>query len=376
MKAIVNGKIIINDDIIGNKVLLFNEKITAIQDAVEGIHEVEVIDAKGFYVSPGFIDIHIHGSFGCDAMDLDEGSIDNISKGLCQIGVTGFLPTTMSLDKESIQSALENIRRAAGAKACGAKVLGAHLEGPFINVLRKGAHAEEHIIKADFKLIKNYLDIIKIITIAPEIESNMDFIKSMHQHSHISFSIGHSDASYEEAMDAISAGVKSATHIFNAMSGLNHREPGVAAAVLNSDIYCELIADKIHLHPAMYKLLVNAKGSGKLILITDAIRAACMKSGAYDLGGQQVTVENGAARLSDGTLAGSVLRLNEAVKNLWENTELSLQQVIRTVTMNPAKLIGLDSEIGSLEVGKKADIIIFDNNIDIKTTIIDGRLYK
>ena len=126
----------------------------------------------------------------------------------------------------------------------------------------------------------------------------------------------------------------------------------------------------------MYKLLVNAKGSNKLILITDAIRAACMKSGAYDLGGQPVTVEHGAARLSDGTLAGSVLQLKVAVKNLWENTDLSLQQVISTVTMNPAKLIGLDSEIGSLEVGKKADIIIFDNNIDIKSTIIDGKLYR
>lgn len=202
----------------------------------------------------------------------------------------------------------------------------------------------------------------------------MDFIKGMHQHSHISFSIGHSNATYEEAMNAIEAGVKSATHMFNAMSGLNHREPGVVAAVLNSDIYCELIADKIHSHPAMYKLLVNAKGSSKLILITDAIRAACMKAGTYDLGGQEVIVEHGAVRLSDGTLAGSVLQLKVAVKNLWENTDLSLQQVIRTVTMNPAELIGLDCEIGSLEVGKKADIIIFDKNIDIKATIIDGEL--
>lgn len=376
MKAIVNGKIIIRDDIIENKMLLFNEKITAVQDAVEGIRDVEVIDAKGCYVSPGFIDIHVHGSFGCDVMDLDEGAIDTISKGLCQYGVTGFLPTTMSLHKENIQRALRNIRRAAGIKASGAKVLGAHLEGPFINVLRKGAHGKENIIKADFELIKDYLDIIKIITIAPEIEGNMDFIKDMHQHSHITFSIGHSNATYEEAMNAIKVGVKSATHMFNAMSGLNHREPGVAAAVLNSDIYCEFIADKIHAHPAMFKLLANVKGSDKIILITDAIRAACMKSGEYDLGGQQVTVEHGAARLSDGTLAGSVLRLNRAVKNLWENTELSLQQVISTVTMNPAKLIGLDSEIGSLEIGKKADIVIFDKNIDIKTTIIDGEFYK
>lgn len=374
MKAIVNGKLIIGDDIIENKVLLFNDRIAAIQDADEGIQGVEVIDAVGCYVSPGFIDIHIHGSFDCDVMDLGGDAINNISKGLSNYGVTGFLPTTMSLDKESIQRALGNIRRAAAGKVNGAKVLGAHLEGPFINSLKKGAHDKEHIIKADFELIKDYLDIIKIITIAPEIEGNMDFIKSIHQHRHITSSIGHSNATYEEAMEAIEAGVKSATHIFNAMSGLNHREPGVAAAVLNSDIYCELIADKIHLHPAMFKLLVNTKGHDRLILITDAIRAACMKSGAYDLGGQQVAVENGAARLSDGTLAGSVLRLKDAIKNLWENTDLSLQQVIHTVTMNPAKLIGQDNEIGSLEVGKKADIVIFDKNIDIKATIIDGEL--
>lgn len=376
MKAIVNSKMIIGDDIIENKVLLFDDKIAVIQDAAEEIQDIEVIDAEGCYISPGFIDIHIHGAFGCDAMDLDEGSINTISKGLCKYGVTGFLPTTMSLDKENIQRALRNIRRLAGAKVCGAKVLGAHLEGPFINALRKGAHAEGHIVKADYELIKDYLDIIKIITIAPEVEGNMDFIRGMHRHNHIIFSVGHSNATYEEAMNAIEAGVKSATHIFNAMSGLNHREPGVAAAVLNSDIYCELIADKIHLHPAMFRLLVNAKGSDKLILITDSIRAACMKSGAYDLGGQQVTVENGAVRLLDGTLAGSVLRLKDAVKNLWENTDLSLQQVIRTVTINPAKLIGLDSEIGSLEIGKKADIVIFDNNIDIKATIIDGEIYR
>ena len=374
MKAIVNGKIILGDDIIENKILLFNEKIMAFRDNMQGIQVVEVIDAKGCYVSPGFIDIHVHGSFGCDVMDLNEGSIDRISKGLCQYGVTGFLPTTMSLDKENIQSALGNIRRLAGIKASGAKVLGAHLEGPFINALRKGAHSEEHIIKADFELIKDYLDVIKIITIAPEVEGNMDFIKGMQKHSHIRFSIGHSNATYEEAMNAIKAGVKSATHIFNAMSGLNHREPGVAAAVLNSEIYCELIADKIHSHPAMFKLLVNAKGSDKLILVTDAISAACMKPGTYDLGGQVVTVEHGAARLLDGTLAGSVLQLNQAIKNLWENTDLSLQQVIATVTINPAKLIGLDHEIGSLELGRKADIVIFDENIDIKATIIDGEV--
>lgn len=374
MKAIVNGKIILQNEIIENKVLLFDEKIEAIQSDEECIYDVQLIDAKGCYVSPGFIDIHIHGAFGCDAMDWDKEAIGNISKGLCRYGVTGFLPTTMSMDKESIQRALDNIRNAAQEKVAGARVLGAHLEGPFISLLRKGAHVEQHIIKADNELIKDYLDIIKIITIAPEVEGNMNFIKTMHQHDSISFSIGHSNATYEEAIEAIEAGIKSATHMFNAMTGLGHRDPGVAAAVMNSEIYCELIADKIHVHPAMMKLLVNAKGHDKIILITDSIRAGCMKEGVYELGGQRVTVDKVSARLTDGTLAGSILRLNEAVKNLMDSTELTLEQAIKTVTINPAKLLGLDSEIGSIEIGKRADITIFDENLDIRSTIVAGEI--
>jgi N-acetylglucosamine-6-phosphate deacetylase len=373
MKAIVNGKIILKDKIVENKVLLYDEYITAIENSIEGMHAVESIDAGGCYVSPGFIDIHIHGGFGCDAMDEDKAAIAAISKGLCQYGVTGFLPTTISSDKVALQKALNNIHNASQGELEGAKILGVHLEGPFINPIRKGAHAERYIIKADYELIKDYLDMIKLITIAPEMEGNMDFIQYMHQHKQISFSIGHSNATYEEAMEAIAAGIKSATHIFNAMSGMNHREPGVVGAVLNSPIYCELIADKIHVHSAMFKLLINVKGSDKMILITDAMRAACMKQGVYDLGGQQVTVENGSARLADGTLAGSVLQLNVAVKNLLDSTNISLPEAIAAVSINPARLIGLDGEIGSIESGKSADIVIFDENIDIKTTIINGK---
>jgi len=374
MKAIINGKLIMQDRIIENKVLLFQDKIIGIEDRVIDEPDVEVIDAAGAYVSPGFIDIHIHGAFGFDAMDWDKEAISTIAKGLCRYGVTGFLPTTISMDREGILKALSNIREAAKLDGIGAKVLGVHLEGPFINPIRKGAHDEQYIISADYELIKDYLDIIKIITIAPEVEGNMDFIKGMHQHSHVSFSIGHSNATYEESMEAIEAGIKSATHIFNAMTALNHREPGIVGAVLNSDIYCELIADKIHVHPAIFKLLTKVKGSDRLILITDAMRAACMKQGTYELGGQQVIVEQGAVRLADGTLAGSVLRLNEAVRNLWENTNMSLPEVIAAVTSNPAALLGMSNEIGSLEAGRKADIVIFDENIDIKGTIVAGKL--
>lgn len=374
MKAIVNGKIILKDQVLLNKVLLFDDRISSIEDSIELGQDVEMIDAEGRYVSPGFIDIHIHGAFGYDAMDWNRETISNISRGLCQFGVTGFLPTTMSMDTESIKRTLDNIADSMNSAGYGAQVLGAHLEGPFISKSKKGAHDEQYITKADYMLIEEYLRVIKLITIAPEVDGNMSFIKDMCQHPHISLSMGHSNATYEEAMEAIDAGIRSTTHMFNAMSSLNHREPGVVGAVLNSDIYCELIADKIHVHPAMYKLLINAKGKDKVILITDAIRAACMKPGVYDLGGQKATVTHGEARLEDGTLAGSVLRLNEAVRNFRAHTNLPINDVIAMVTANPAKLIGLEREIGSIEEGKKADLVVFDEGMEIFATIIKGNI--
>lgn len=374
MKAIINGKLIMGHEIVENKVLLYDQDIISIQENLHDMGEICVFDAQGSYVAPGFIDIHIHGAFGYDAMDWELDAIQHIREGLCQFGVTGFLPTTMSMADEHIIKALRNIRSSMAENKPGARVLGAHLEGPFISVEKKGAHEAEHIKAADYELIENHLDVIKLLTIAPEPKGNMKFIHDMRQHKHVSLSIGHSNATYEEAMEAIQAGIRSATHLCNAMSGLDHRAPGVMGAVLDSDIYCELIADQVHVHPALFRIISKAKGSDKVILITDAIRAACMKQGTYELGGQQVKVEAGSARLSDGTLAGSVLHLDQAVKNMRNQTKLPLPEIISMVTANPAKLIGLDSMIGSLQPGKRADFTIFDENINIKATIINGCL--
>ena len=374
MKAIINGRLILKDRIVEDKIILMDEEILSIQENDSDIAGAEVIDAKGCYVAPGFIDVHIHGAFGYDAMDWDPETVNHIREGLCRYGVTGFLPTTMSMDADSIKRALGHIAASMRKPHPGARVLGAHLEGPFISHGRKGAHAPEHIIKGDYELIRDHLEVIKIITIAPEAEGNMAFVHQMHEHPHISLSIGHSNATYEEAMEAIEAGIKSATHLFNAMTGMNHREPGVVGAVLNSDIYCELIADNIHVHPAVYNIVAKAKGSERIILITDAMRAACMKQGTYNLGGQMVQVDDSSARLQDGTLAGSILRLNEAVRNMRKSTELPLYEVVRMVTQNPARLIGLDNQIGSLEPGKKADIVIFDENIEIQATLVNGTM--
>ena len=373
IKAIKNGKIILKDKIILNKILIFDEKIIDIVDSCERFGEIEEVDAKGCYISPGFIDIHIHGAGGADTMDMDENSIDIISEYICKNGVTSFLPTTMTMSEERISNAFKNIRKYMNGEVSGAKILGAHMEGPFINSIFKGAQDERNIVKAEYSMIEENIDVIKIITIAPEVPGNMEFIKEVkHKNNDVKFSIGHTNATYEEAMNAINVGVSSATHTFNAMTPLNHRKPGVVGAVMNSDVYCEVIADTIHVHPAIYNILGSIKGKDKMILITDAMRAACLKCGEYDLGGQTVYVDDNSARLKDGTLAGSILKLNEAIKNMKDNTSYNINEIIKMVTINPATLIGEQDKVGTIEIGKYADLVIFDEDIEIRATVVNG----
>ncbi len=374
--GLVNGKIILEDKIIDDKVLVFNKKIIDILDldTAKKDDNIQFIDVKGKYISPGFIDIHIHGAGGSDVMDGTIESIQNISSTIAKTGVTGFLPTTMTMDRESIYKALDTIRQALNKEMDGAKVLGTHLEGPFINEKYKGAQNSKYILKPNYDFIKDYTDIIKIITLAPEMDEGYSFIDKIKKHHDIVLSIGHSNANYEEAMKAIAHGISHATHIFNAMTPMHHREPGIVGAIFRSNITSELIADKIHVHPAIFQLLMDIKGLGKLILITDSMRAGCIKDGMYELGGQKVIVKDGSARLENDTLAGSVLTLNRAVKNIIEHTNTKLQEVIRLATLNPAKVIGIDDIKGSISIGKDADITVFDRNFDVHLTIVEGNI--
>ena len=244
----------------------------------------------------------------------------------------------------------------------GAKILGAHMEGPFINEKYKGAQKADNIIRPNYDIIKDYLDIIKIITLAPEMDEDHNFIKKVKSNSKITLSIGHSDASYEETLKAIEDGITHATHTFNAMTPLNHRKPGIVGGIFASDITCELIADTIHVHPAIFNILINVKQKDKIVLITDSMRAGCMKCGIYELGGQKVIVENGAAKLQDGTLAGSVLTLNKAVNNMVNHSNLEIYEAVAMASNVPAKVIHMDDKKGSLEVGLDADIVIFDED--------------
>ena len=381
IKAIVNGKLIMRDRIIHDRVIIFDEKIIDIiskDDFPQYIEEykadIQVIDAKAKYVSPGFIDIHIHGSGGYDTMDATLEALAVISATIARNGVSSYLPTTMTMDRKSIYKAFDVIREAMQLEVRGAKILGIHMEGPFISEKYKGAQKEDYIIKPDYDFIKDYLDIIKIITLAPEKDEGHSFIKRIKSNSKITLSVGHSDATYEDTIKAIEDGISHATHTFNAMTPLNHRKPGIIGAIFRSDITCELIADTIHVHPAIFKILIDIKHKDKMVLITDSMRAGCMKAGNYELGGQKVIVKSGAAKLQDGTLAGSVLTLNKAVKNILEHTELEIYEAVAMASLIPAKVINIDNKKGSLEVKKDADIVIFDEDIDVFVTIVEGKI--
>ena len=375
MIAIVNGKLVQKDGILENKVLVFDNKIIDICDNIP--ENCEVIDAKGNYISPGLIDIHIHGSSGADVMDNTLEAINTISSSIAKNGVTGYLPTTMSMKKERIQNAFNTIKEAISNDNKGAKILGVLVEGPFININYKGAQNPDFIVKPDFDLVKDYIDIIKIISLAPEVDENFEFIKKIKDETDIILSICHSNATYDEAMASIDNGVSNITHLFNGMSPLNHREPGVVGAAFASDAFTEIIADKIHVNKNVFQIVLNNKGKDKVVLITDSMRAASMEDGEYELGGQAVFVKDNSARLKNGSLAGSVLTLNKAVLNYFENTKLDLHEAINLASINPARSINIDDTKGSLEIGKDADIAIFDDNMNCHLTIVEGQIvYK
>ena len=376
MKCLYNGKIIISGKLYHKKAILFDEKIRNIinEEEINNIDGIEKIDVKGKYISPGFIDMHIHGFDGFDTMDATEEAMQAISKGIARNGVTSFLPTTMSMPIENINRALDNIRKIKEKGVQGAEILGVHVEGPFINKKFKGAQKKEYIIPFDYDIINDHKDIISLITIAPELEGALDFIKKVKNETNIVLSIGHSDATFEETLEGITCGISHITHLFNAMTGLHHRNPGVVGAAFTSNVSCELIADEIHVHPGLFSMLLKVKGLDGIVLVTDCMSAGGKEDGEYELGSQKVFVKNKRAKLEDNTLAGSVLNLNNAVYNVYKHTDYSIPQLIQLVTLNPAKVLGLDSIKGSLDIGKDADITVFDEEINIAMTIGKGKI--
>lgn len=376
MKAVVNGKIILKDRIAENCALLFTNKIEGVIDEKLIPSDAEIIDAKGGYVAPGLIDLHIHGYLGKDVCDGEEESIRTISKGLLANGVTGYLPTTMTEDMSVIRKALETCRNLKEESKTwdGSAILGCHAEGPFISESKKGAQDAKYILKPDADFVKEYADIIKTITLAPE-EDTEDFaaIREITRDTDVVISMGHTSADYETAMAGVNAGVKHATHLFNAMTPMAHRAPGVVGAALNSDVSTEVIVDTFHVDVSFYNMLWKLKGR-KLCFITDCLPAGGLPEGEYTLGGQKIIYKGIVCRLEDGTVAGSVLHLNKGVWNVYTNSDIPLYECVNCASLNPATVIGLDKTKGSLETGKDADIIITDAAFEIQKTIIAGEI--
>ncbi len=376
MKAIVGGKIILKDRVVENCALLYTDKIEGVISENLVPENAEIINVDGGYVAPGLIDMHIHGYLGKDVCDGEEESIRIISKGLLSNGVTGYLPTTMTEDMKVIRKALEVCRslKEESKNWDGSIILGCHAEGPFISESKKGAQDAKYILKPDASFLKEYKDIIKTITLAPETDTE-DFaaIREICRDTDVVISMGHTSADYETAMASINAGVKHITHLFNAMTPLTHRGPGVVGAALNSDVSAELIVDTVHVDPSLYNMLWKLKGR-KLCFITDCLPAGGLPIGEYTLGGQKIIFDGTICKLEDGTIAGSVLHINEGVWNVYENSDIPLYECVNCASLNPATVLSLDKTKGSLETGKDADIIITNNKFEIKKTIIAGEV--
>ena len=379
MIAIKNGKVILENEVVLGKAVLYTDKIVGIVDESEIPADAEVIDAEGGYVSPGFIELHIHGYLSKDVCDANEESLRIISKGLLGNGVTGYLPTTMTVDMAVIKGALEACRalmpETRTPEFDGSQILGVHAEGPFISESKKGAQDPKYILKPDADFVKEYSDVIRVITLAPE-EDDADFsaIKRITAETDVVVSMGHTSADYDTAVAGVKAGVRHATHLFNAMTPLTHRGPGVVGAALNCDeVSTELIVDTHHVNAALFDTVYKLKGR-KLCIITDCLPAGGLPEGEYTLGGAKIIYKNDLCRLEDGTIAGSVLKLNKGVWNVYNNSKIPLNECVNCASLNPATTLGIQDKKGSLAPGKDADIVILDNEFNVRKTIIGGKI--
>ncbi len=367
MKGIRNGKIILPDRIEEGGVLIFDTAIRGIVSEDEGKKLCdEIYDAQGNYVSPGFVDVHIHSYLGKDVSDGDPDGIRIMAEALLKNGVTAYCPTTMTVSMADIRKALEACRSLKEESRTwnGAEILGVHAEGPFINPARKGAQNEAHILPPDASFVLEYKDIISLITIAPEMPGMEEFIKTVRENSNVVLSIGHTCANYDQTKQAVEWGVTHSTHTFNAMVGLQHRDPGTVGGVLTSpEVYCELIADTFHVHPGLFRMLYDLK-KDHLVIITDCIAAAGLPDGVYYSGGLRVTLKGIECRLDDGTIAGSVLRMNNGLSNIVKHTELPVYEAVNLLSRNPAKSVNAHSK-GTLEPGKDADILLLDDAFEV-----------
>ncbi len=333
------------------------------------------IDARGCFVIPGFIDVHVHGADGFDTMDATPEAIQSMGRFMARHGVTAYLPTTVAASRQDTLASIANVR-ATPASLDGAEHLGVHLEGPYLNHQYRGAQPPQHLRAADPHEYEQWFEsgVIRLITVAPEVDGVQDLVRLGTQRG-IEFAVGHTAATYDQTLSAADAGLRQATHVFNGMPALHHREPGPVGAVLADDrIMPQVIADGVHLHPAVVKLLIRAKGIDRTILITDAVRATGMPDGEYALGDQIIHVRQGVARTAAGGLAGSTLTMDGALQNVIRFVGLSLQEALPMLTRVPADSIGCKGRKGRIASGYDADLVLVDDACRVRLTMVRGRV--
>lgn len=349
-----------------------------ITDITEEEPDCQIHDFSGFSVIPGLIDIHIHGISGNDTMDAAPEALQEISISLARHGVTSFLPTTLTHDFEKIKAAVSEIGRQIG-KTAGAEILGSYVEGPYLASEHRGAHPVNYMREISMEeideLIKASQNTIKILALAPEKEMALKVIPYLKSLG-ILVSLGHTNADYETANLAIDSGASISVHTFNGMRGFTHRDPGCLGAFLtNEHIFCELIADLEHVHPAGIQLLHKAKGADEILLISDSMAAADLPDGKYKLGSLTVRVKDGIARtMETGSLAGSTANLMSCLRNTKEVLGLPLESILPMATINQAKLLGVDHEIGTIEIGKKLNAAVIDDAFNVIATFVNGKV--
>jgi N-acetylglucosamine-6-phosphate deacetylase len=360
----------------GKTVVCENRKIIEVSDSKLRVEKGSIeIEGVGNYLCPGFIDIHFHGAMGVDTMDGKLESLQVMSDYCAKHGVTTFYPTTLAASPDDIMRAIKNVQNSL-EKLTGARPEGVHIESPYINSDYKGAQLASAIRNPVKKEYQQWFDtrMVKLITCAPEIPGGMEFIKEAVKNN-IRISIGHSGATYEEVIKAAESGATQATHLFNGMLGLHHREPGTVGGILaDNRISAQIICDGVHLHPAVVKLIVIAKSTSKVILITDSISGAGLPDGEYSENGFIFTVKDGVARTPEGNLSGSTLSLDEAVRNTIKFTGKPIEEVIPMVTSSPATEMGIATTRGKIKVGYDADLVLVNKQLIVEKTIVNGRV--
>ena len=335
----------------------------------------EIVDYSGKYIAPGFVDTHIHGLLNSDVMDNTPEAIKTISKGLLQFGVTSFLPTTLTDSVERLDESVENIKNVYNDVE-GAKIQGIFLEGPCFTEKYKGAQNKKYFINPTSEILDQWQEksgnLVKKIAIAPEREGAVEFAEYATKNG-VTVALGHSAATFEEAKRVVGAGANVFVHTYNGMSPLTHREPGMVGAAMElKNTFAELICDGHHVSPVAANIMMNAKTRENIVLITDCMRAGAMEDGQYTLGEFDVIVENGTARLLTGSLAGSVLSMNNAIKNVVDWNIATLEEAIKMASYNPAVSCKIDDKCGSIKPGLPADFVVIDDSINVYNTYLDG----